>query len=52
MFHPSEIELGETIKAILGEVERIDPARVVFDSLSELRLLPATRCATADRCWR
>jgi len=39
MFHPSEVELGETTRAILEEVERIDPARIVFDSLSELRLL-------------
>ncbi|MES3039374.1 MAG: ATPase domain-containing protein, partial [Bdellovibrionota bacterium] len=38
-FHPSEIELGETTKAILEEVGRINPTRVVFDSLSELRLL-------------
>jgi circadian clock protein KaiC len=39
MFHPSEVELGETTKAILAEVERITPSRVVFDSLSEIRLL-------------
>ncbi len=39
MFHPSEIELSETTKAILADVETIKPARVVFDSLSELRLL-------------
>ncbi len=39
MFHPSEVELGETTKAILEDVQRINPARVVFDSLSELRLL-------------
>jgi circadian clock protein KaiC len=39
MFHPSEVELGETTRAILSEVERIQPTRVVFDSLSELRLL-------------
>jgi circadian clock protein KaiC len=39
MFHPSEVELGETIKAILAQVERIKPTRVVFDSLSEMRLL-------------
>jgi circadian clock protein KaiC len=39
MFHPSEVELAETTKAILAEVERIKPTRVVFDSLSELRLL-------------
>jgi circadian clock protein KaiC len=39
MFHPSEVELSETTKSILDEVERIRPARVVFDSLSEMRLL-------------
>lgn len=41
MFHPSELELSETTKAILADVERINPTRVVFDSLSELRLLAA-----------
>lgn len=39
MFHPSEVELSETTNAVLNEVERIRPSRVVFDSLSELRLL-------------
>ncbi len=39
MFHPSEVELGETIKTILADVDRVKPARAVFDSLSELRLL-------------
>lgn len=39
MFHPSEVELSETTKTILADVERLKPARVVFDSLSELRLL-------------
>jgi circadian clock protein KaiC len=38
-FHPSEVELGETTKAVLAEVERVNPTRVVFDSLSEMRLL-------------
>jgi circadian clock protein KaiC len=42
MFHPSEVELGHTTKLILSEVERIQPARVVFDSLSEVRLLSGT----------
>ena len=41
MFHPSEVELSETTKTILADVERIKPTRVVFDSLSELRLLAA-----------
>lgn len=39
MFHPSEVELSETTKTILADVERMKPARMVFDSLSELRLL-------------
>lgn len=39
IFHPSEIELSETTSAVLSEVERIRPKRVVFDSLSEMRLL-------------
>lgn len=39
MFHPADVELSETTRAILADVERIKPARVVFDSLSELRLL-------------
>jgi circadian clock protein KaiC len=39
MFHPSEVELGDTIERILEEVERVKPSRIVFDSLSELRLL-------------
>src|SRR5512140_3517531 len=39
MFHPAEVELGETTRTILTDVERLKPARLVFDSLSELRLL-------------
>jgi circadian clock protein KaiC len=39
MFHPAEVELSETTRTILGDVERLKPARVAFDSLSELRLL-------------
>jgi circadian clock protein KaiC len=39
MFHPSELELSETTKRILAEVERIKPKRIVLDSLSEVRLL-------------
>jgi circadian clock protein KaiC len=38
-FHPSEVELGETTKAVLTQVEEVNPTRVVFDSLSEMRLL-------------
>jgi circadian clock protein KaiC len=39
MFHPSEVELSETTRAILGDVERLRPRRIVFDSMSEMRLL-------------
>lgn len=39
IFHPSEVELGETTRLVIDEVERIQPRRVVFDSLSEMRLL-------------
>jgi circadian clock protein KaiC len=41
VFHPSEVELGETTRQIVAEVERTDPKHVVFDGLSELRLLAA-----------
>ena len=39
LFHPSEVELGETIRRILDEIERVKPTRLVIDSLSELRLM-------------
>jgi circadian clock protein KaiC len=39
LLHPWEVELGEVVKLITDEVERVKPRRVVFDSLSELRLL-------------
>lgn len=39
VFHPSEVELSQTTKRICEEVDKLDPSRVVFDSLSEMRLL-------------
>jgi circadian clock protein KaiC len=39
VFYPAEVELGETIKGMLIEVDRVKPQRVVLDSLSEIRLL-------------
>lgn len=39
ILHPSEVELGETTQRIMDKVDSTHPARVVFDSLSELRLL-------------
>jgi circadian clock protein KaiC len=41
-FHPSEVELNRTTQALLDEVERVKPMRVVFDSLSEMRMLAET----------
>lgn len=41
-FQPSELELNRTTKILTDEVERVKPTRVVFDSLSELRLLAET----------
>lgn len=38
-FHPSEIELEETTRGFLEVIEQTSPTRVVFDSLSEMRLL-------------
>jgi circadian clock protein KaiC len=39
VFHPSEVELSDTTKKIVDDVDQLKPARIVFDSLSELRLL-------------
>ncbi|SPE18553.1 putative circadian clock protein, KaiC [Candidatus Sulfotelmatomonas gaucii] len=39
VFNPTEVELADTTNAVLAEVEKLEPVRVVFDSLSELRLL-------------
>jgi circadian clock protein KaiC len=39
LFHPSEVELAETTRSLLGAVDRVQPARLVLDSLSEMRLL-------------
>jgi circadian clock protein KaiC len=39
VLHPAEIELSETTKLVFDHVNTVNPTRVVFDSLSELRLL-------------
>jgi len=39
LFHPAELELSETSKLIFDRVTEVEPTRVVFDSLSEMRLL-------------
>lgn len=42
VFPTSEIELNETMQTLLARVEESKPTRVVFDSLSEIRLLAQT----------
>ena len=39
LFHPAEVELNETIDRVLALVDETRPLRIVFDSLSEMRLL-------------
>lgn len=39
LLHSSDLELGETVHSALAAIERLKPDRVVFDSLSEIRLL-------------
>jgi circadian clock protein KaiC len=39
VLHPSDVELGETTRGVMARVEKTKPLRVVFDSLSEMRLL-------------
>ncbi|HJQ11066.1 MAG TPA: ATPase domain-containing protein [Gemmatimonadaceae bacterium] len=39
IFHPAEVELQQTVDRVLKSIEEINPHRVVFDSLSEMRLL-------------
>jgi len=39
VLHSAEVELGETTRGVMEQVAAVKPARVVFDSLSELRLL-------------
>src|SRR5262249_57888086 len=39
LFEPSEVELREVMQRLLAEIGKVRATRVVFDSLSELRLL-------------
>ena len=41
VFHPSEVELANTIQKLTRLIEERRPTRLVIDSLSELRLLAA-----------
>ncbi len=39
MFQSAEVELNQLGKMLLEEIDRVKPARIVLDSLSEMRLL-------------
>ncbi len=39
VFHPADTELSEIMKAVAKDVETVKPRHVIFDGLSELRLL-------------
>lgn len=39
LFNPSEVELSETATTLISRIEASKPDRLVFDSLSELRML-------------
>lgn len=39
LYHPAEIELADLTKTVFDRIQAIRPARVVVDSLSELRLV-------------
>ena len=42
VFHPSEVELNKISTLLSSEAEKVRPKRVVFDSLSEFRLVAET----------
>lgn len=39
IFYPSEVEMNQTMDVLYSEIERIKPHRLVFDSISEMRML-------------
>lgn len=41
VFHPAEFELPKTMETLLALIDRVEPQRLVIDSLSEIRLLAA-----------
>jgi circadian clock protein KaiC len=43
LYVPAEVELGERVQALLAQVDRVKPSRVVLDSCSEMRLLAQTQ---------
>lgn len=42
LFNTADVELGETMTAIFAAIERVNPDRVVLDSIAQIRLLADT----------
>jgi circadian clock protein KaiC len=43
VFHPSEVELTKVTELLLTKTREVGPSRIVFDSLSEFRLMAETQ---------
>jgi circadian clock protein KaiC len=39
VIYTADLELGETVRMVMAELEHVHPSRVVFDSLADIRLL-------------
>jgi circadian clock protein KaiC len=39
VFRSSEVELGETMRLLFDQIDRVNPQRIIIDSLAEMRLL-------------
>src|ERR1700749_547508 len=39
VFQPAEVELADALETILAKVREVNPARIVIDSMSEMRML-------------
>jgi circadian clock protein KaiC len=42
LYHPAEVELGQRMRTILDQIDRLRPRRVALDSCEDLRLLAQT----------
>jgi circadian clock protein KaiC len=43
IFDPAETHLGDLIQAVVAQIDRVKPSHIVFDGLSELRLLSGSQ---------
>lgn len=43
IFDPAETQLGDLIQAVVAQIDRVKPSHIVFDGLSELRLLSGSQ---------